>query len=109
VLINQPQDQLLQRIKEFGATAMESRQIARRLKELLHPRFFDLRRDHASRLNHMARAERYALVDQRFETFVEEYVEMTNVARTARVQYETHMMLLQARQSLRGFRSYGSR
>src|SRR5262245_38148310 len=91
-------------IQRFARGAQEARQVARRLADVLPSRFKDLKRDHAMR-HKPAIAERLALTDQRYLEFVNELTTLHAQAREARIQYETHMMLLEARRSLRAFRA----
>ena len=95
--------------------SLESRQVAKRLGALLPARFQDLRRDHARAAKHRrnadgaasAAAERLALTDPRYLKYVEELTQVSGQAAEARVQYETHVMLFKARQTLGGFRRPG--
>ncbi len=104
MLLQRPHDDLIRCIKSFAQSNLESRQVARRLRDLLQTRFAEIRQEHWQRLHHVARAERYALIDERYQQHISELVELTAQARLSRVQYETHLMLVQARQSLRAFR-----
>ncbi len=62
----------------------------------------DLKREHASRRGRSgAPAERLALTDPRYLESIDELTEMNSRARLARIEYETHVMLYNARQSLR--------
>ncbi len=88
-------------ISRFASSAMEARQVARRLHGLLPSRFLDLKREHGRTSRSAGAAERLALADERYVGFIDELATMTGEAAAARVQYETHSMLFQARQSLR--------
>lgn len=88
-------------ISRFGASAMEARQVSKRLNTLLDVRLLDLKREHSRSYTAM-KAERFALADERFEAFINESAEITYQAVLSRIQYETHAMLFRARQSLRG-------
>lgn len=90
-------------IRGFSAQALEARQVARRLGQLFPLRFKELKRDHTGRGNGPkgAAAERLALTDERYASQVDELADIHFQARAARVQYETHVMLYKARQSLR--------
>lgn len=101
--LTQFNEELVSKIKEFGKVSMEHRQISRRLHDLLPVRLQELKYRFRSRLHSAAKAERAALTDPGYWKFLNEYIEMNYEARLARVQYETHIMLLQARQSLRAF------
>ena len=99
-----PHERLSAAIGIFAGTAMETRQVAQRLRQLLPARLLELKRDHTRRSNAMgAKADRLALTDERYLSSVDELTEITARARTARIQYETHAMLYKARQSLRAF------
>lgn len=102
--LQRPHDDLVRCIKSYAQSNLESRQVARRLRDLLQLRFSEIRREYWDRLHNVARAERYALIDERYQQYVEEIVSLTAQARQSRIQYETHLMLVQARQSLRHFR-----
>lgn len=88
-------------ISRFGTSALEARQVSKRLDTLLNSRLLDLKREHCRTYTAM-KAERFALADERFEAFINESAEITYQATLSRVQYETHAMLFRARQSLRG-------
>lgn len=95
-------DTLARLIAKFGAEAMEARQVAKRLSSLLPARFAEVKRSYVKRnARGSAAAERLALTDARYLESIEEYARITGTAAAARVQYETHAMLYQARQSLR--------
>ncbi len=84
-------------IRTYAGSAQEARQVARRLGDLLPLRLRDIRREKAGS------AERHALVDPRYVAILEELNDVSGQALAARIQYETHTMLFQARQSLRRF------
>jgi hypothetical protein len=50
------------------------------------------------------RAMRHAVIDPQYIQHVNELVQVASEARAARVQYETHLMLIEARKSLRRYR-----
>lgn len=91
-------DRLTRLISEFAHQAMESRQVARRLEDLLPSRLAEIRRAHGRRGGD---GERVALTDPRYLEALEELGDISAQAVLARVQYETHSMLFKARQSLR--------
>lgn len=97
-------ERLTRLINEFARTAMESRQVARRLSDLLPARFQEIKREHARRAS--GHAERMALTDPRYVRALEELGEVSSQAAMSRIQYETHAMLYKARQSLRAGRRY---
>lgn len=91
---------LIETILSFGRAARESQQVARRLSNLLAQRLHSLKLEH-QRQNSAAKAERLALNDPRYLTFIEEVLTLNAAARSDRIQYETHMMLFEARRSRR--------
>lgn len=93
-------ERLSQAITRFGQAALEARQVARRLADVLPARFRDLRREHGGR-HKIAHAERMALTDPRYLQHLDELASLHAEARAARIQYETHMMLFEARRTLR--------
>ena len=96
-----PAERLSRLIRGFSSEALETRQLARRLAQLFQVRFRDLKRELTRHDAKGARAERMALIDARYASQVDELAEIHYQARAARVQYETHVMLFKARQSLR--------
>ncbi len=94
-------ERLTRLISRFAAAALETRQVAKRLNGLLPSRFGELKREHARRTRSAGVAERLALTDPRYVAYLEELSSIAGGAAEARVQYETHSMLYQARQSLR--------
>ncbi len=98
------QDRLIRRILRFGRTAREATQVSRRLTTLLPMRIREL--THGKR---GARGEREAYTSQDYEAFVDEWSEVYYEALSARVEYETHLMLYKARQSLAKHRQRQSR
>jgi hypothetical protein len=97
-------DRLSQAISRFGSTAIETRQIAKRMHGLLPARLMEIKREYARRFGG-GKAERHALADERFVRHIEDYTEVQAQALEARIQYETHAMLFKARQTLRAFRN----
>ncbi len=98
-------ERLTRLISRFAETAMETRQVAKRLYGLLPSRFSELKREHARRSRSAGVAERQALADPRYVAILEEMAAIAGSAAEARIQYETHTMLFKARQSLRRSRS----
>lgn len=97
--LNLLQDILIQRIQEFGMLARDHRQVYKRLEQLLPDRLKALtdsrRRSGASASSSL----REALVSKEYEEMIQEVVEMGHKSFYSRIQYETHMMLLDARRS----------
>ena len=90
-------------IGEYASEAMESRQVARRLADLLPSRLRRIRQDLSSPAKG-SQAERLALTDERYVEALDELGDVSGRSVLARIQYETHSMLFQARQSLRSQR-----
>lgn len=98
-------ERLSSAIGSFAGAAIETRQVARRLRELLPARFLELKREHIRRSDALgSKADRLALTDPRYIESLEQLAEISARARHSQVQYETHAMLFKARQSLRAFR-----
>lgn len=95
-----PAERLSALIQKFGQEALEARQVARRLGDLLTQRFYDLKREHSRHLPGSP-GERAALTDSRYQDYIEEYCHVAHQSLVNRIQYDTHMMLLKARQTLR--------
>lgn len=102
--LNQLHDTLLQRIHRFGQAARDYRQVHRRLEQLLPDRLHgvitSLRRNGMT----PSEAQRNAYVSEEFLAHVNELVEVAGTSFESRIQYETHMMLFEARRTLRAFR-----
>jgi hypothetical protein len=103
-----PQDQLTRLITRYSRAAQEARQVAGRLAQLLDVRFTEIKKDHTrgdagGEACKGADAVRRALVDPRWLETVDELVDLHARACEARVQYETHLMLHEARRSMRAF------
>jgi hypothetical protein len=98
-------DQLTARIRSFAEAARDARQIASRLRQLMPDRFQALSRKPSGDVkDSVAHRQRKALASSSFAHLVGELVDTNAQAREARIQYETHMMLIDARRTLRGFR-----
>jgi len=93
-------EKLIRSIQRFAQEAMNARQVARRLESLLPLRLKEVERRFRGEIP-VAEAQRKALCDKTYLDFVEEYSAIHGDAITGRVQYETHMMLFEARRSLR--------
>jgi hypothetical protein len=101
--IDEHHDRLAEKVKTFSALAVDNRQVAARLRDLLPRRFFEIKSKHYAYTKHAGRAERMAFTDPAYLKFIEEFVEVNSEAVHARVQFETHLMLIDARKSLRAF------
>ncbi len=92
-------DQILELLRRHAFRSRESLQIAERLKTLL-PQVLQTTKRNLNARWKGAEADRHALNDPSYLQKVNEYVEIYHAGLEARVQYETHRMLLQAWQSL---------
>ena len=95
---------LVRHIQKFGSEAQDHRQVQRRLQQLLPARLQliiqGLRQDGVI----ASRALRQALASAEYLHHMEELIDVMAATHESRVQYETHLMLLEARRSLRAFR-----
>ena len=102
--IQMPHEKLIRAIQRFAQATMNARQVSRRLEKLLPARLKAVeghfRRESVVRAP-AAVALRQALCDPTYLGFMEEYAAIHGDAVAERVQYETHMMLVEARRSLR--------
>lgn len=87
-----------------GRHCAELRQVAKRLDSLLPARFASVKNKYRQSGMKSSKSEFLALTDAEYMESLEEFLQVTGSAIEARVQYETHMMLFKARQSLRAFR-----
>ncbi len=92
-------DQLMELIRRYAGRSRESLQVSERLKSLLPQVLAEAKRETRGRWKG-AEAERHALNDPAYLEKVQEYVELHRNGLEARIQFETHRMLLQAWQSL---------
>ena len=95
-------EELISLIKSFALQAIESRQAARRMLELLPVRFAELRYQHekGGLGRFKARSLRQTYMDERYLDYLDKMIDVRDHALKNRIQYETHMMLYDARQSL---------
>lgn len=101
--LNQLHDNLIQRIQRFGANAREYRQVYKRLEQLLPDRLGGIISKLRSTGLTSSEALRKAYVSEEFVSHINEIVDMAGVSLESRIQYETHMMLFEARRTLRAF------
>lgn len=87
---------------------MRARQVAQRLQTLLPTRMREIKASLTTSDTRGARAERLTLADERYESSIEELVQIKFVAHEARITSETHQMLLNARRTLRRLASQRS-
>lgn len=100
------QEKLLRCIQRHAQETMAARQVARRLETLLPRRLKEIERTHRNEVGRpkpmlASQAQRIALCDPTYLSFVEEFLKLNGDANYGRIQYETHMMLFEARRSLR--------
>ncbi len=94
-------DSLIQKIQQFAALARDHRQISKRLEQLLPDRLTDVARAQRQRGASPSEAMRKALVSEEYISCINEVVEVSNQSIESRIQYETHLMLFEAKKSLR--------
>ena len=94
-----PDEQLKKKILAFGSAAREHRQVAKRLLELLPQRAAELTAH--SRQKKRAAQTRWALTSPEYDRLIREYSDIAYVAQKAKINFDTHTMLLKARYSLR--------
>lgn len=98
-----PETDLNHHVRDQGHLARDARQISRRLRKLLPVRLQEIK--NRFRPGHSAaKAERLALTDPTYIQAIKEYLDIQSDGHEARIQYETHLMLVNARKSLRVFR-----
>jgi len=97
-------EQLVKRIQQFASDAREHRQVYNRLSQLLPDRVKALTTSKKSSGRGPSEAAREAFASNEFVAHIEEVVQFGAASREARIQYETHMMLIDARRSLRSRR-----
>ena len=91
-------DELKSRIQQSGATARETLQLAKRLTQLLPQRMQNLYLRYRSEKN--KRSLLLSLCDQEYLEQIDTLIAMRSQQRLARIDYESHVMLFQARQTL---------
>ena len=89
-------------IRKYAMIAADANQVARRLSQLLGVRLRQVRGDYLPQ-NKAAKAGRLALIDHRYQAVIDEYIRITSYAMEARIRWETHLMLLEARRSTSSF------
>lgn len=93
---------LTETIKQNSLESRDIHQVTKRMKKLLPDSLSSLKSVHRAG-NSAARAERIAASDQEYLRMIDEYVDLYSKGLEARIQYETHKMLLSARQTMRFF------
>jgi hypothetical protein len=97
-------DQLVRSIQRFANDAREQRQVYKRLSQLLPDRLKHMASVYRISGSGSSQAMRAACASNEFTAFIDEVVEIGALSLEARIQYETHMMLIDARRSLRARR-----
>lgn len=95
-----PHSDLLHTIKEHGRHLVASQQIVRRLRHLIRTLPCPPKGESASPNRRQVRQ----FLSSAYPSLIDEYVAVQADRLEAKVQYDTHMMLLKARQSLRAWR-----
>jgi hypothetical protein len=96
-----PNEQLAAQISSFGAVALDHQQVAKRLATLLPTRLQEISEGFEKEGFRPVAAMRKALTSKDYESLLQEWNDIASAYRECRIQYETHLMLYQARQSLR--------
>jgi hypothetical protein len=94
-------DHLVELIRRHSARSRESLQVADRLRSLLPQVLRSLKRGYQSRGGD---AERHALNDAVYLDRIQEYLDVYAEGLEAKIQSETHRMMLQAMHTLNAFR-----
>lgn len=94
-------EQLVKRIQQFARDAREHRQVYLRLSQLLPDRVKALTSEKKTSGRGSSEAARDAFASSEFVAHIEEIVQFGAASREARIQYETHLMLIDARRTLR--------
>ena len=93
-----PHSELTEHIRMSGLQALEGRQLAQRLRKFLPQRLSQIKLSLRESFP-PAKANRHALTDPRYLAYIEEYITIRADALETKIQYETHLMLLQSRKS----------
>lgn len=93
-------DELSERARRYAAKSRESLQVADRLLELFPQLLRSLKKSMSGK---GARGDRKALVHPDYNAKLDQYIAVLGEGLTARVQFETHRMMLQAMQSQNAF------
>ena len=84
-------NEMRRRVIEQGQAAIEARQVARRMRELLQARLQQLLSEHRKQ-GSVAQARRKALTDPRYRDYIEQVVDVCSKAQAARIRHETYLM-----------------
>lgn len=100
-------DKLSRKVLKLGSDNTQLRQMSARLRKLLPMRLSELVREH-KRDSTAGKANRLALADERYEATIDEFLEMSGSSFETRILWETHIMLVNARKSMRSMDRYYS-
>ena len=105
------QEDLSSKIRKHGREASESRQVTRRLEDLLPTRLRILQQSLPLYQEKLGRQKALlqALCHVDYRAYIEELIRTSGEARRSRVEYETHLMMLEAQRTLRQLRTPRSR
>ncbi len=98
-------DRLIKIISTKGRLAVDLRQVNKRLKTLMPSHLNTVRKKYMESGLGARKAAFHALIDKVYLDFLEECIATASSARESYIQYETHLMLFQARRSLRGLQN----
>jgi hypothetical protein len=99
------QQNLLQNLSEYSKQARDTRQVSRRLKRLLPNRLKELQQQQGEAPRRKGAQLRQVMAGPEYSAIIDEMTEIYGDSLQYRILYETHMMLFEARRSLRAFRS----
>ena len=94
-------EQLVQKIQQFSHDAQEHRQVYKRLTQLLPDRFKQMVATRKAGGLGASECARAVLVSDELIAHLQEISKVGATSMEARIQYETHVMLVDARQSIR--------
>lgn len=91
---------LVRKIRKDGASYFEYRRVGSRLQEMLVDRMRLLKQEYQRQHRKVGYSERCAYADSRYVAYVEELVSIKDKALASKIEFETHRMLYQARQTI---------
>lgn len=105
--IRMSKERLSHQIRQYAERGFEARQVSRRLLQLLPTRLRRLKMGLSKGLRRRSAGERHALISEDYLNHIQELTDIRYQAMSSKIQYETHIMLFQARQSLAKLRRPG--
>ncbi len=90
--------QLTEELRKQASSMMELKQLSSRLKKLLKDRLAQISAKMDPEFTATKR-ERLALIEEEYQSYLNEYIEVAHTYRQARVKYDSYRRLLAARQS----------